>query len=80
MSTTAFQLFCVTAYLYQFGSVPTCLREAFLGLDPNGIIFKSDPVWVRIADPKGSDPSGPVETHSTVWVRIHWIPSRVKRA
>ena len=38
---------------YLFGSDPTRLHETFLGLDPNGITFESDPVWVPIADPNG---------------------------
>ena len=29
-----------------------CTRD-FLGSDPNGITFESDPIWVRIADPNG---------------------------
>ena len=53
ISTKNFQFNCLTSYLYQFGSDPTRLRETFLGSDPNGITFESDPVWVRIADPNG---------------------------
>ena len=53
MSTKDFQFNSVTSYPYQFGSDPTRLHETFLGSDPNGITFKSDPVWVRIADPNG---------------------------
>ena len=51
MSTKDFQFNSVTSYPYQFGSDPTRLHETFLGSDPNGITFESDPVWVRIADP-----------------------------
>ena len=51
MSTKDFQFNGVTFYPYQFGSDPTRLHETFLGSDPNGITFESDPVWVRIADP-----------------------------
>ena len=43
----------VTSHPYQFGFDPTRLDETFLGSDPNGITFESDPVWVRIADPNG---------------------------
>ena len=53
MSTKDFQFNGVTFYPYQFGSDPTRLHETFLGSDPNGITFESDPVWVRIADPNG---------------------------
>ena len=53
MSTKDFHLNGVTFYPYQFGSDPTRLHETFLGSDPNGITFESDPVWVRIADPNG---------------------------
>ena len=53
MSTKDFQFNSVTSYPYQFGSDPTRLHETFLGSDPNGITFESDPVWVRIADPNG---------------------------
>ena len=51
MSTKDFQFNGVTFYPYQLGSDPTRLHETFLGSDPNGITFESDPVWVRIADP-----------------------------
>ena len=53
MSTKDFQFNCVISYPYQFGSDPTRLHETFLGSDPHGITFESDPVWVRIADPNG---------------------------
>ena len=53
MSTKDFQFNRVTPYPYQFGSDPTRLHETFLGSDPNGITFESDPVLVRIADPDG---------------------------
>ena len=53
MSTKDFQFNRVTLYPYQFGSDPTRLHETFLGSDPNGITFESDPVWVRIVDPNG---------------------------
>ena len=53
MSTKAFQFIRVTSYSNQFESDSICLHENFLGSDPNGITFESDPVWVRIADPKG---------------------------
>ena len=60
MSIKDFQFNRVTSYPYQFGSDPTRLHETYLGSDPNGIIFESDPVWVRIADPNGF---GSVESH-----------------
>ena len=53
MSTNDFQFNRVTSYWYQFGSDPTCLHETFLGSDPIGITFESDPVFARIADPNG---------------------------
>ena len=47
--------FSLDSYPYQFGSDATRLHETIMGLHPNGITFKSEPVWVRIVDP-GSDP------------------------
>ena len=32
---------------------PTHLHVTFLGSDPNGITFESEPIWVWIADPNG---------------------------
>ena len=62
MSTKDIQFNRVTSYSYQFGSDPARLHETFLGSDPNGITFESDPVWVRIADPNGF---GSVESRVT---------------
>ena len=53
MSTKDFQFNRLTAYPYRSGSDPNRLHETFLGSDPNGINFESDPVCVRIADPNG---------------------------
>ena len=50
MSRKNFQFNRVTSYPREFGSDPTRLHENFLGSDPNGITFESDPVRVRIAD------------------------------
>ena len=55
-STSKSILFSLDSYPYQFGSDlsdPSRLHETFLGSDPNGITFESDPIWVRIADPNG---------------------------
>ena len=53
MSAKDLQFNRVTSYPYQFGSDPTRLHENFLGSDPNGITYESDPIRVRIADPNG---------------------------
>ena len=53
MSAQNFLFNRVTSYPYQLGSDPTRLQETFLGSDPKGTTFESDPVWVRIADPNG---------------------------
>ena len=51
MSAKAFQFNRVISYPYQFGFDSTRLNKTFLGSDPYGITFESDPVWVWIADP-----------------------------
>ena len=53
MSKNAFQFNRITSDPYKLGSDPIRSHETFLGSDPNGITFESDPVWVRIADPNG---------------------------
>ena len=51
MLTKDFQFYRLTSNPYQFVSDPTRSHGTFLGSDPNGITFESDPIWVRIADP-----------------------------
>ena len=65
ISAKAFHFSRVTSYPYQFGSAPNCWHETFSGSDPYRIIFKSAPVWVRIAYPNG---------FGSIWSRVNAGP------